>query len=64
MLSAWAGALFLDVLALVAIPALARRDISGDVVLTLLAVVLGGFAFFQSAVGELIRSIWETGAGR
>jgi hypothetical protein len=65
MLSAWAGALFLGVLALVAIPPLARRDVSGGVVLTLLAVVLGGFVFFQSGVDDLITSIWqETGAGR
>jgi hypothetical protein len=64
MLSAWAGALFLGVLALVAIPPLARRDVSGGLVLTLLAVVLGGFVFYQSGVGDLIKSIWETGAGR
>lgn len=64
MLSEWATYLFLGVLALVAIPPLAKRDVSGGLVLALLAVVLGGFVFFQSGVGELIKSIWETGAGR
>ena len=64
MLSEWATYLFLGVLALVAIPPLAKRDVSGGLVLALLAVVLGGFVFFQAGVGDMIKSIWETGAGR
>jgi hypothetical protein len=60
MLSAWGSALFLGVLALVAIPPLARRDVSGGLVLAMLAVVLGGFVFYQAGVGDLIKTIWQT----
>ena len=41
----WATALILGVAALVGLPILFRRDVSGGLVLALLVVVIGGFGF-------------------
>jgi len=56
----WATTLLLGVAALVALPVLARRDVNGGLVLALLVVVLGGFAFAPEAVKHAIDSIWRS----
>ena len=55
----WATALLLGVAALVAIPVLARRDVNGGLVLALLVLVLGGFAFAQGSVKQVIVEVWQ-----
>ena len=55
----WATALLLGVAALVAIPVLARRDVNGGLVLALLVLVLGGFAFAQGTVKQVIEELWR-----
>ncbi len=55
----WATALLLGVAALVAIPVLARRDVNGGLVLALLVLVLGGFAFAQGTVKQVIEEVWR-----
>jgi cobalamin synthase len=55
----WATALLLGVAALVAIPVLARRDVNGGLVLALLVLVLGGFAFAQGTVRQIIVEVWR-----
>ena len=56
---AWATALLLGVAALVAIPVLARRDVNGGLVLALLVLILGGFAFAQGTVKQVIVDVWQ-----
>jgi hypothetical protein len=56
----WAKYLILGVAALVAIPVLARRDVSGGVVLVILVILVGGFAFAPEAVMRVITSLWRT----
>lgn len=56
----WATALLLGVAALVAIPVLARRDVNGGLVLALLVLVLGGFAFAQGTVRQVIEEVWRS----
>jgi cobalamin synthase len=56
----WATTLLLAVAALVALPVLAKRDVNGGLVLALLVVVLGGFAFAPDAVKHTIDSIWQS----
>ena len=55
----WATALLLGVAALVAIPVLARRDVNGGLVLALLVLVLGGFAFAPGSVKQVIAEVWR-----
>ena len=55
----WATALLLGVAALVAIPVLARRDVNGGLVLALLVLILGGFAFAQGTVKQVIVDVWQ-----
>ena len=55
----WATTLLLGVAALVALPVLARRDINGGLVLALLVLIVGGFVFAQSAVKDIINSLWQ-----
>ena len=55
----WATALLLGVAALVAIPVLARRDVNGGLVLALLVLLLGGFAFAQGTVKQVIEEVWR-----
>lgn len=59
----WATALILGVAALVGLPVLFRRDVSGGLVLALLLVVVGGFVFAQSTVREVIRALWQAIGG-
>ncbi len=56
----WATALLLGVAALVAIPVLARRDVNGGLVLALLVLVLGGFAFAPGTVRQVIEEVWRS----
>ena len=55
----WATALLLGVAGLVAIPVLAKRDVSGGLVLALLVVLVGGFVFAQDAVRGVITNLWR-----
>lgn len=59
----WSTTLLLGVAALVAIPVLAKRDVNGGMVLALLVVIVGGFAFAPEAVKSVIQSLWESVAG-
>jgi cobalamin synthase len=55
----WATTLLLGVAGLVAIPVLTRRDVNGGLVLALLVILVGGFAFAQGEVRHVITSLWE-----
>lgn len=57
---AWAKGLLLVVVALVAIPVIAKLDLGKGVTLFLLAVVLGGFAYAQPEVRGMIADIWRS----
>ncbi len=59
----WATALLLGVAGLVAIPVLAKRDVSGGLVLALLVVIVGGFVFAQDAVRSVITGLWRAIGG-
>ena len=59
----WATTLLLGVAGLVAIPVLAKRDVNGGVVLALLVVLVGGFAFAPGSVKHVIESLWQQIAG-
>jgi cobalamin synthase len=59
----WATTLLLGVAALVAIPVIAKRDVNGGVVLALLVVLVGGFAFAPEQVKHVIDSVWQSVAG-
>jgi hypothetical protein len=62
MFSSWATWLFMGVASLVAIPPLAKRDVGGGVVLVAMVVLLGGFVFYQSGMGDLIQGLWHHAA--
>lgn len=53
-------ALFLCVAGLVALPILGRRDVNGGVILGLLVLILGGFAFAPGEVKHVITTIWQS----
>src|SRR3954453_2949218 len=59
----WATTLLLGVAGLVAIPVLAKRDVNGGVVLALLVILVGGFAFAPNAVKAAIESLRHAIAG-
>ena len=59
----WATTLLLGVAGLVAIPVLAKRDVNGGVVLALLVILVGGFAFAPDSVKHAIESLWHAIAG-
>ncbi len=59
----WAKAILLGVVALVAIPILAKRDMAGGVVVAALAILVGGFVFAPNAVKSVIRDLWSTLGG-
>ena len=61
--SAWAKALLFGVVALVALPTIAKRDVAGGMVLAFLAVIVGGFAFAPDTVKTVIDAIWRSIAG-
>ena len=62
MFSQWATWLFMGVASLVAIPPLAKRDVGGGIVLVGMAILLGGFVFYQSGMGDLIQGMWHHAA--
>ncbi len=59
----WAKALLLGIAGLVAIPILAKRDLSAGVVLALLVVIVGGFVFAPSTVENAITGVWHAISG-
>jgi len=59
----WSTTMLLGVAGLVAIPVLAKRDVNGGLVLALLVIIVGGFAFAPEAVKSVIVSLWEAVAG-
>lgn len=62
-LKTWGTALLLGVAGLVAIPVLAKRDVSGGLVLAMLVVIVGGFVFAQDAVRAVITGLWRSIGG-
>ena len=62
MFSSWATWIFMGVAALVAIPPLAKRDVGGGVVLVAMCILLGGFVFYQTGMGNLIQGLWHHAA--
>lgn len=62
-LKAWGTALLLAVAAIVAIPVIARRDVSGGLVLTALVILVGGFVYAGPTVVTAIKGIWRSVAG-
>jgi hypothetical protein len=58
-LASWSKALLLAVVALVALPMLAKRDTAGIVALGLIALVIGGFAFAPAQVEGIMKSFWD-----
>ena len=59
----WATSLLLGIAGVVAIPVLAKRDVSGGLVLALLVVIVGGFVFAQDAVRAVITGLWRAVGG-
>lgn len=59
----WATTLLLGVAGLVALPVIAKRDVNGGVVLALLVVLVGGFAYAPTSVQHVIESLWHQIAG-
>jgi cobalamin synthase len=59
----WATAILLGVAALVAIPVIAKRDVNGGLVLVLLVVLVGGFAFASGTVRSVISELWQAIGG-
>jgi hypothetical protein len=59
----WATALILGVAAIVGLPILFKRDVSGGLVLALLVIVVGGFVFAPNAVRLVIRGLWNAIGG-
>jgi hypothetical protein len=59
----WATALILGVAAIVGLPVLFRRDVSGGLILALLVIVVGGFVFAPTAVRQVIRGLWNAIGG-
>ena len=57
-LSSWSKAILLALVALVALPALAKRDTAGIVAIGLIALVIGGFAFAPEQVEGIMKSFW------
>ncbi len=59
----WGKAILLGVVALVAIPVLAKRDVAGGAVVAMLAVLVGGFVFAPKAVQGVITGLWRAIGG-
>ena len=59
----WAIALILGVAAIVGLPVLFKRDVSGGLILALLVIVVGGFVFAPTAVRQVIRGLWNAIGG-
>ena len=59
----WAIALILGVAAIVGLPVLFKRDVTGGLILALLVIVVGGFVFAPNAVRQVIRGLWNAIGG-
>lgn len=59
----WAKAILFGLIGLCAIPILIKRDVGGGLVLMVLGVVIGGFVFAESAVQDIIKSLWKSIGG-
>ena len=59
----WATALILGVAAIVGLPVLFKRDVTGGLILALLVIVVGGFVFAPNAVRQVIRGLWNAIGG-
>ena len=59
----WATALIFGVAAIVGIPIIFKRDVSGGMVLALLVIVVGGFVFAPAVVRLVIRALWNAIGG-
>jgi hypothetical protein len=59
----WAIALIFGVAAIVGLPLLFKRDVSGGLILALLVIVVGGFVFAPTAVRQVIRGLWNAVGG-
>jgi hypothetical protein len=59
----WAIALIFGVAAIVGLPLLFKRDVSGGLILALLVIVVGGFVFAPTAVRQVIRGLWNAIGG-
>jgi hypothetical protein len=59
----WATALIFGVAAIVGIPIIFKRDVSGGLVLALLVIVVGGFVFAPAVVRLVIRALWNAIGG-
>lgn len=59
----WAKALLLGIAGLVAIPVLAKRDVSAGIVLAILVVIVGGFVFAPTTVEHAITGVWNAIGG-
>ena len=62
-LRTWATTLLLGVAGLVALPVLMKRDVNGGIVLALLVILVGGFAYAPGSVKHVIEALWRTIAG-
>jgi hypothetical protein len=56
----WGKALLFGVVALVGLPALAKRDFAQTMVITGIAVIIGGFVFATGTVETIVKSLWTT----
>lgn len=64
-ITSWGKWLIFGVAALVALPAMARRDMAGILVIAAMVIVAGGFVFAPGAVEDTIVSLWKSfGGGR
>jgi type II secretory pathway component PulF len=62
-IGAWAQALLLGVAGLVALPALAKRDMSQSLTILLIVIVVGGFVYKPELVQNVIEKMWGALAG-
>lgn len=62
-IDSWGKAVLLGLAGLVAIPVIAKRDVSGGLVLVLLVLIVGGFVFAPSTVQNAITGLWRAIAG-
>ena len=61
--ASWGKWLLFGVAGLVALPAMARRDLAGILVIAAMVIVAGGFVFAPAAVEDTIVSLWKSFQG-
>jgi hypothetical protein len=59
-IASWGKWLLFGVAGLAALPALARRDLAGLLVIAAMVIVAGGFVLEPGAVGDIIVSLWTS----